>query len=124
MKTFLAALVLLLACSSLAYADGRGWGGHGPRPGWSGRPGGWGHGHHRDYGSQIGGNIIGGMIGSWMWNQFNQPAPPPPPPPEPVPDATQPWTPAWYEYCSQKYKTFDARTGYYNGLDGQRHFCQ
>ena len=116
MKLVIAAIALLLVCGQ-AHADGRGWG-HGPGWGWGHGPG-WGY--HRDYGRDIGGNIIGGIIGGWVWNQFNQPAPPPP---APVPDATQPWTPAWYEYCSQKYKTFDAHTGYYNGLDGDRHFCQ
>jgi len=35
-----------------------------------------------------------------------------------------PWTPAWYQYCSGKYDSFNPKTGYYKGYDGQYHFCR
>jgi hypothetical protein len=36
----------------------------------------------------------------------------------------QPWTPAWYQYCSSKYKSFNPQTGYYTTYGGQKKFCQ
>jgi len=35
-----------------------------------------------------------------------------------------PWTPAWYTYCSRKYKSFNPETGLYLGYDGKYHYCQ
>lgn len=35
-----------------------------------------------------------------------------------------PWSPAWYQYCSRKYKSFNAQTGLYLGYDGKYHYCQ
>lgn len=35
----------------------------------------------------------------------------------------EPWSPAWYDYCSQRYGSFNARSGTYTGYDGQSHFC-
>ncbi|MBO0126171.1 BA14K family protein [Agrobacterium sp. OT33] len=35
----------------------------------------------------------------------------------------EPWTNAWYDYCSQRYRSFNTRTGTYTDYDGQRHFC-
>jgi hypothetical protein len=35
----------------------------------------------------------------------------------------EPWTRAWYEYCSDRYRSFDARTGTFTGYDGEQHFC-
>lgn len=35
----------------------------------------------------------------------------------------EPWTPEWYRYCSERYRSFDARTGTFRGYDGQDHFC-
>ena len=35
----------------------------------------------------------------------------------------EPWTRAWYEYCSDRYRTFNSRTGTFVGYDGDRHFC-
>ena len=35
----------------------------------------------------------------------------------------EPWTRDWYEYCSDRYRTFDARTGTFTGYDGGQHFC-
>jgi hypothetical protein len=35
----------------------------------------------------------------------------------------EPWTRGWYEYCSDRYRSFNARTGTFTGYDGQQHFC-
>jgi hypothetical protein len=35
----------------------------------------------------------------------------------------QPWTRGWYEYCSDRYRTFNPRTGTFVGNDGEQHFC-
>jgi len=35
----------------------------------------------------------------------------------------EPWTREWFRYCSDRYRSFDARTGTFTGYDGQRHFC-
>ena len=35
----------------------------------------------------------------------------------------EPWTRDWYEYCSDRYRTFNARTGTFTGNDGEQHFC-
>jgi hypothetical protein len=35
-----------------------------------------------------------------------------------------PWSSDWYNYCKAKYKTFDAKTGYYIASGGSKKFCQ
>jgi hypothetical protein len=37
--------------------------------------------------------------------------------------AMEPWTAEWYAYCSDRYRSFDGRTGTYKGFDGRKHFC-
>lgn len=37
--------------------------------------------------------------------------------------AVEPWTPEWYSYCSDRYRSFKARSGTFTGYDGQEHFC-
>ena len=34
-----------------------------------------------------------------------------------------PWTPEWYAYCSDRYRSFNEETGYFRGYDGNYHFC-
>ena len=36
----------------------------------------------------------------------------------------EPWTPGWVSYCRSKYRTFNARTGYYYYKPGRRRFCR
>jgi hypothetical protein len=52
--------------------------------------------------------IIGGAVGSWLWNQWAQPEP------APVRDV------AW---CMNRYKSYDPYTKTYLGYDGLRHGC-
>jgi hypothetical protein len=42
----------------------------------------------------------------------------------PVGYRAAPWSPAWYDYCSSRYRSFNPRTGYFKGYDGQFHFCR
>jgi hypothetical protein len=35
-----------------------------------------------------------------------------------------PWTDDWYAYCDSRYRSFDPRTGYFVGYDGDYHFCR
>lgn len=35
----------------------------------------------------------------------------------------EPWSRAWYDYCSSAYRSFNPRTGTYVGFDGDEHFC-
>ncbi len=35
----------------------------------------------------------------------------------------EPWTADWYDYCSDRYRSFKPRTGTFTGYDGQQHFC-
>jgi BA14K-like protein len=34
------------------------------------------------------------------------------------------WSPAWYTYCAQRYRSFNPHTGYFIGPDGQPYFCR
>ncbi|EFO31075.1 conserved hypothetical protein [Roseibium sp. TrichSKD4] len=36
----------------------------------------------------------------------------------------EPWTPAWYRYCSQKFRSFEPQSGTYMTYRGVRKFCQ
>jgi hypothetical protein len=38
--------------------------------------------------------------------------------------APAPWTPAWYRYCSQKYRSFDPRSGTFQPYYGPRRLCR
>lgn len=43
---------------------------------------------------------------------------------EPVYATFEPWTPEWYRYCENRYRSFDPATGTFLGYDGIRHFCE
>lgn len=53
----------------------------------------------------------------------------PPAPRKAQPDVVQyngtlePWTQAWYQYCDNRFRSFNANTGTYRGYDGKDHFC-
>jgi hypothetical protein len=36
----------------------------------------------------------------------------------------KPWSPQWYQLCSEHFKSFDARTGLWVDLNGKKHFCR
>jgi hypothetical protein len=37
--------------------------------------------------------------------------------------AMEPWTPEWYQYCSDRYRSFKPRSGTFTGYDGVERFC-
>ena len=37
--------------------------------------------------------------------------------------AYEPWSAGWYEYCSDRYRSFNPRSGTFVGYDGAEHFC-
>lgn len=39
-------------------------------------------------------------------------------------DRPQPWTRAWYRYCTSKFRSFNPRTGYYTTYSGRKRFCR
>ena len=52
-------------------------------------------------------------------------APPPVYRPAPVYSVQPtPWSPEWYAYCEDRYVSFNSRTGYFHGYDGEYHFCR
>ncbi|MTI07560.1 BA14K family protein [Roseibium denhamense] len=86
-------------------------------------------------GWQVGVGIAGGLAaGAILGSALSQPryhAAPryyaPPPVYHPAPVVTYrpaPWSPAWYNYCSRKYRSFNPRTGYFLAYSGQYKFCR
>ncbi|MFC4624863.1 BA14K family protein [Daeguia caeni] len=118
-----------------------------------GRPGGWRPGwdypgprpmpprRHRGNGDAVAAGVIGLAAGALIGSALAQPprrvyvepqyAPPPPPPayypsaprPAAYKPGFQPWTPGWYNYCANRYRSFNPNTGTYRGYDGRDHFC-
>ena len=35
----------------------------------------------------------------------------------------EPWSAEWYDYCSDRYRSFNPRSGTFVGYDGQERFC-
>lgn len=103
----------------------------------------WHHHWHHDHGDALAlgaiglaaGALIGGAIASDPGPRYYveppveyYPAPPPRvvytrPAPVYVAGSLQPWTPSWYRYCENTYRSFNPRSGTYTGYDGQQHFC-
>ncbi|WP_417669974.1 BA14K family protein [Roseibium sp.] len=125
----------------------------GPRDGWRGHHGGHGHhrphrphhGHHKkknkngDVGAAVAAGIIGLAAGAILLGATSRPsyAAPAPSyyPPAPTPGRVhgpgpsygygyQPWSPAWYDYCASKYRSFNPHTGTYTTYRGVQKFCQ
>lgn len=94
--------------------------------------------HHRDNDGSAAAAAILGLAGvAIIAGALSQPAPPPvryvqprtyPPTPYAPRVITyestlEPWSPAWYKWCDERYRTFNPRTGTYHGYDGLDHFC-
>ncbi|MEP0233795.1 BA14K family protein [Roseibium sp.] len=117
----------------------------GPRKGWHKHHG--GHGHHRPHrghapkkhnnnaGAAVAAGIIGLaagaiILGATSQRSYAAPAQtyyPPAPAPGRVHGAgygLQPWSPAWYRYCSNKFRSFQPSTGTYTTYRGEQKFCQ
>jgi hypothetical protein len=123
--------LILVAFAFFAHAEPRhkpgGWGG-GWGSGWVGhqrvRPYGWNdrYRYRADPGTAFWGGVIGGALGGWLSSGSRD---------EPreedhrsVSGEIAPFTPAWYDYCRRKYRSFNADTGRYLGFDGELHLCK
>ncbi|TCT05656.1 BA14K family protein [Aquabacter spiritensis] len=105
---------------------GPGWGprrGYGPGPNPYYRNCGWGGCNNNNNGAAVAAGVIGGlMLGAAAASAAQANQPPTvyyAPGPGGGPNQAQ-----WIAYCSNKYKSFDPRTGTYLGYDGRRHPCQ
>lgn len=118
----LAGLALVLALVLPASAEPR----HSRGGGWHGGHGGHGsasrgYGYRRgDPGTAFWGGVLGGVLGTW-WSQADRPTPPvyPEESVRPVP-----WSETWFNYCSNRYRSFNPQTGQYLGYDGLFHDCR
>ena len=137
----LSTAVVATTLSALPAAEARDW----RRGGYGGHGGYYGHDynrhHKRSRGDAVAAGVIGlaagALIGGALASQprYYEPEPtyiirePRPAPYRPYRNDTyrasyEPWSPQWYRYCSDRYRSFDARSGTFLGYDGQRHFCQ
>ena len=94
---------------------------------------------HNNNGDALAAGIVGLAAGALIVGLASQPTyrepvyvQPRPRPYRPYPEvvyadqyasALEPWTPQWYQYCSDRYRSFNERTGTYTGYDGLNHFC-
>ena len=76
------------------------------------------------------GAILSGALARPRYYEYYEPAPvyraPPPVAYNPAPvyySRPDPWTPEWYAYCSNRYRSFNGETGYFLGYDGNYRFC-
>jgi hypothetical protein len=97
-----------------------------------GRNHGRNHGRDAVIGGALGlatGVIIGGALANQERRVYVEPDYYPEPEPrviyrQPVVVPTyEPWTQSWYNYCSQRYRSFNPNTGTFVGYDGLEHFC-
>ncbi|GAA0774324.1 BA14K family protein [Roseibium denhamense] len=106
------------------------------------------HKHHKhrkhkknndNIGAAVAAGVIGLAAGAILLGATSQPSRAAPPvthyppnyyPPAPYPGHVsgpvgyQPWSPAWYQYCSSKYRSFNPSTGTYTTYRGVQRFCQ
>jgi len=82
-------------------------------------------------GWQVGVGIAGGLAaGAILGSALSQPryvAPPRAYYPAPAPVVVYrpaPWSPAWYNYCSRKYRSFNPNTGHFLAYSGHYKFCR
>ena len=77
--------------------------------------------------SSLGAGLIGAGVG-FLGGRLTAPPTttyvvPARPAPQPV-YRPEPWSAEWYNYCANRYRSFDARTGYYTTYSGYKRFCQ
>lgn len=73
-----------------------------------------------------GGFVAGALVGSALSQPryYYEPAPVYVEPAPVYYDRPAPWTPAWYQYCSARFRTFNPETGYYFYRSGKARFCR
>ncbi|MEJ8474660.1 BA14K family protein [Roseibium algae] len=100
--------------------------------------------HNNDVGIAVAAGVIGLAAGAILLGATSGPSRAAPPrtyyPPAPAggyyPPAphrgtihgagygAQPWSPAWYRYCTNKFRSFNPNTGTYTTYSGVQKFCQ
>ena len=88
----------------------------------------YGYHHHNNGAGIAAAGIFGLAAGALLGSALSQPryygySQPAPAYVAPSYGGAEPWTPEWYSYCSQRYRSFDPETGYFLGYDGNYHFC-
>ncbi len=97
---------------------------------------GWHHRHHSN-GDAIAAGVLGLAGAAIIAGALSRPEPvyqepvydyyPPAPAPRAIQydyaGAYEPWSPGWYRYCENRYRTFRPDTGTFTGYDGAQHFC-
>jgi len=95
------------------------------------------HHYHSNGGDLAAAGILGLAAGALVVGLASQPEPvyanpyrrPGPRPIREYPEtvyldgALEPWSPEWYDYCHDRYRSFDPRSGTFMGYDGREHFC-
>jgi hypothetical protein len=103
--------------------------------------------HRHRHGDAFAAGILGFTAGAILSGAFSQPryyydrryydrryyaepvyvAPPPPVVYDTAPayyyERPEPWSRDWFESCDARYQSFNPRTGYFLGYDGDYHFC-
>lgn len=82
-----------------------------------------GHRHYH-WGGPAAAGAIGFAAGAIVGGALAQPRYYYAPAPRTVYVGVRPWSRRWYEYCADRYRSFDARSGTFLGHDGRRHFCR
>lgn len=90
------------------------------------------HHHHSDSGDLAAAGILGLAAGALVVGLASQPEPVYRRPVRVYRDTAyvdgyagglEPWSPEWYDYCSDRYRSFNPRSGTFVGYDGAEHFC-
>ena len=70
------------------------------------------------------GRAIGGLLGGWLRGQKEQATRPGRDVQETDEAVLEPWSKEWFDYCKDKYKSFNPKDGRYLSFDGNRYFCK
>ncbi|MEP3046299.1 MAG: BA14K family protein [Roseibium sp.] len=148
LAVILAGIIMLPAVGAAEAGPRNGW--HERGGGWHGGRHGGHRPHHKhkkhrnkgndNVGAAVAAGIIGLAAGAIIFGATSKPRYAGPPPvthyprnpysPAPYPGRVsgsvgfQPWSPAWYQYCSSKFRSFNPSTGTYMTYRGVEKFCQ
>ncbi len=87
------------------------------------------HHYHSDSGDLAAAGILGLAAGALVVGLASQPEPVYRRPARVYVDdyayagGLEPWSSEWYDYCSDRYRSFSPRSGTFIGYDGEEHFC-
>ena len=70
------------------------------------------------------GGLVGGLAGSIVGNLVTRPGPTTTVVVQERGYSPEPWTGEWYDYCANRYRSFNPRTGYYTTYGGYQRFCR